>query len=233
MATEGQRIQYRNNVLRNFLDTEFYEDGTTIDLISIGAARSDGAEYYAVSTDAKLDRVSDWVRENVVAQLPPRSDPAWKPREQIAAEYSEFMKGVEETWAYYADYDHVAVCQLYGTMMGLPDHFKMYCLDLKQLSYMLGNPKHPPSPAGAHNALVDAKWNRDVLFPFLRSYRPGLDRLPTPRSLPRARHAASTSRKWRLPSRATSRRSLRTCLGLKRSSSRSFSRARRGPPSAE
>jgi hypothetical protein len=44
-----QIIQYRDDRLRVFVDTEFYEDGSTIDLISIGAARSDGAEFYAVS----------------------------------------------------------------------------------------------------------------------------------------------------------------------------------------
>jgi len=74
---DGQVIQYRDDLVRCFVDTEFYEDGNTIDLISIGAVRSDGAEFYAVSTEAKLDRVSPWVREHVLTQLPPYSDPAW------------------------------------------------------------------------------------------------------------------------------------------------------------
>lgn len=33
---------------------------------------------------------------------------------------------------YYADYDWVLFCSLYGTMMDLPKGFPMYCIDLKQ-----------------------------------------------------------------------------------------------------
>jgi hypothetical protein len=177
-----QIIQYRDDLVRCFVDTEFYEDGNTIDLISIGAVRSDGAEFYAVSTEAKLDRVSPWVREHVLTQLPPYSDPAWMPRKRIADRFSEFMRGgstnvsprnqVHETWGYYADYDHVAICQLYGTMMGLPNHFPRYCLDLKQLSWLVGNPEHPKQERGEHNALDDARWNKQ-LYDYLRSVPSG------------------------------------------------------------
>ena len=59
-----------------YLDTEFYEDGRTIDLISIALVTTDGRELYAVSRDAELHRVSDWVRENVLPHLPPYGDPA-------------------------------------------------------------------------------------------------------------------------------------------------------------
>lgn len=172
-----QTIRYRDDMVRCFVDTEFYEDGSTIDLISLGAVRSDGGEFYAVSSDAKLDRVSDWVRQNVVSQLPRKGDPRWQTRAQIAEGFSQFMSGtslgggmttVGEMWSYYGAYDHVAICQLYGTMMGLPDHIPKYSMDLKQLSRMLGNPKHPEQKAGEHNALEDARWNRD-LFAFLRT----------------------------------------------------------------
>ena len=176
-----QVIQYRDDLVRCFVDTEFYEDGQTVDLISIGAVRSDGAEFYAVNQDAKLHLVSPWVREHVLPQLPPYSDKAWIPRARIAETFSRFMgasvfeperHAVAETWGFYSDYDWVAICQMYGTMMGLPNHFPRYCLDLKQLSLMVGDPKHPKQEQGLHNALADAKWERDVLFPFLRNYRP-------------------------------------------------------------
>ena len=71
-----------------------------------------------------------------------------------------------ELWGYYADYDWVALCQLYGTMMDLPEGWPKFCLDLKQLSVDVGSPQHPPDPEGEHNALVDARWNRD-LYGFL------------------------------------------------------------------
>ena len=38
--------------MRYFYDTEFLEDGETIDLISIGIVAEDGREYYAVNLNA-------------------------------------------------------------------------------------------------------------------------------------------------------------------------------------
>jgi hypothetical protein len=148
---------------RFFLDTELYEDGATIDLISIALVAEDGREFY----------VSEWVRANVLPHLPRYGDPAWMTRQAIATRLREFVgadSGKPEFWAYYADYDWVALCQLYGTMMGLPEGFPMFCRDLKQLSCDVGSPKHPPGPIGEHNALADARWNRD-LYAFL-SIRP-------------------------------------------------------------
>ena len=160
--------------MRYFLDTEFYEDGQTIDLISIGVVCEDGREFYAVSQDAQLHRVSEWVRANVLPHLPKYGDPAWQKRATIAANLKAFMHDEKpEVWAYYADYDWVALCQLFGTMMGLPGRFPKFCRDLKQLSVDVGSPKHPPDPEGEHNALVDARWNRD-LYTFLMGKRVAL-----------------------------------------------------------
>lgn len=79
--------------MKYFLDTEFIEDGVTIDLISIGIVSDDGREFYACNRDA---------------------------------------------------------------------HFPMFCMDLKQLSIHKGSPKNPPDLEGEHNALADARWNRDL-----------------------------------------------------------------------
>jgi hypothetical protein len=153
--------------VRYFLDTEFNEDGETIDLISIGVVAQDGREFYAVSQDAKLHNVNDWVRANVLPSLPRYGDPLWMPRSAIANALRSFIVGYQpELWAYYGDYDWVVLCQLYGTMMRLPDGWPKFCRDLKQLSVDVGSPKHPPDPDGEHNALVDARWNRD-LYGFL------------------------------------------------------------------
>jgi hypothetical protein len=158
--------------VRYFIDTEFYEDGSTIDLISIGLVAQDGREMYLVNREARLDRVSDWVRSNVLPSLPRYSDAGWVTRSQIADAVNVFIghevlaSGKPEFWGYYADYDWVALCQLYGTMMQLPKHFPMFCMDLKQLSVMKGNPKHPKQIASEHNALNDARWNAD-LYRFL------------------------------------------------------------------
>lgn len=58
---------------RIFFDTEFIEDGRTIDLISIGMVREDGARYYAISTEFNARKASQWVKDNVLIHLPPRN----------------------------------------------------------------------------------------------------------------------------------------------------------------
>lgn len=158
--------------MKYFLDTEFIEDGRTIDLVSIGIACEDGREYYAVSEEANLTKASPWVRANVLPHLPRYGDPAWKNRAQIKLELGGPFESLDypfvlkndsvEFWAYFADYDWVALCQLFGTMMDLPKHFPMYCRDLKQEMDRVGV-KRDQLPPGTdeHHALADARWVRD------------------------------------------------------------------------
>lgn len=58
--------------MKYFYDTEFLEDGKTIELISIGIACEDGREYYAVSSDLPMERIckDDWLLRNVMTSLP-------------------------------------------------------------------------------------------------------------------------------------------------------------------
>ncbi|SKY55070.1 Gp101 [Mycobacteroides abscessus subsp. bolletii] len=53
-------------------DTEFLEDGKTIDLISIGIVCEDGREYYAVNSELPIDpiRKNAWLMTNVIPHLP-------------------------------------------------------------------------------------------------------------------------------------------------------------------
>jgi hypothetical protein len=145
--------------MRIYFDTEFIEDGRTIDLLSIGLVREDGATYYAEPSETDRGRASDWVNENVVPYLVG----PMKPRAQIAEEIVEFVGPEPEFWAWYADYDWVALCQLFGTMMDLPDGWPMYCRDYKQDvdryqpdGFWL--PKQDETDGPEHHALSDAKW---------------------------------------------------------------------------
>ncbi len=225
--------------MRYWLDTEFIEDGKTIDLISIGIVAEDGREYYALNLDCDLSKASDWVKENVISKLPPKQvnfedwsisprikqeSRLWKEKALIRGEVAEFLgadcfmhpinpvgwnkflydfyaecpewlektlkkipgleprtsfKGIyklnpnkskPEIWAYYADYDWVVFCQLFGTMTDLPKGFPMYCQDLKQWCDMLGGPKLPEQGKGEHNALEDARWNRKA-WDFLQQWQ--------------------------------------------------------------
>lgn len=88
-------------------------------------------------------------------------------------------------YAYYADYDWVAFCWLFGKMIDLPNGFPMYCNDLKQMldervekmSYpLIGAVSNNfedklkavkkfndyPKQENEHSAICDARFNRDL-----------------------------------------------------------------------
>lgn len=152
--------------MRIWFDTEFIEDGRTIDLISIGMVREDGATLYFESDACDLTRASPWVRDNVLPHL----RQVRTPRASIASAVSEFAGEKPEFWAYYADYDWVVLCQLYGTMMQLPSGWPMYCRDVKQLCDSLGNPALMKHESQEHNALWDALWAKKA-WEFLQALK--------------------------------------------------------------
>lgn len=173
---------------RYFLDTEFIEDGKTIDLISIGIVCEDGRELYLANRNCDFDKASQWVKDNVLVpmgfdysnpNIPMRPiDPTfWVRKADIASAIKDFCNpikhGKPEFWAYYAAYDWVVFCQLFGTMMQLPDNYPMYCLDIKQWCKQLGDPRLPQQGKGKHNALDDARHNK-VMWEFMTS-APWLD----------------------------------------------------------
>jgi hypothetical protein len=145
--------------MKFWFDTEFFENGETIRLISIGVVAEDGRTYYAETLGAtNWASSSMWLMENV---LPHLTGPKIE-RSQIARDLIEFMGEKPEIWAYYADYDWVALCQIFGTMLDLPKGWPMYCRDLKQLCDMSGNPTLPKQGGTKHNALADARWNKQA-----------------------------------------------------------------------
>lgn len=178
--------------MRVFYDTEFHETGIKrpIEFISIGMVRDDGSEYYAISAVVKwwAAYANEWLRNNVLTQLPGKVksfgngggtfEPDWstglfKPPAQIAQEVADFCvpKDGDDTclYAYYADYDHVVVAQLFGTMLDLPTHMPMYTRDFKQINDMLRPGYKLSNPIGEHNALNDARWLRDEFVALERS----------------------------------------------------------------
>lgn len=152
--------------MRIFFDTEFIEDGHTIDLISIGMVAEDGHEFYAEVHQVEVPwfRANDWVLENVKPHL--LGAPYWNSLAGISGEIAQWVGQWDEPpefWAYYADYDWVVLCQLYGRMIDLPEGWPMYCRDLIQ-SWSTRFTEHPkecvPMLGTEHNALDDARWNK-------------------------------------------------------------------------
>lgn len=176
--------------MKIFYDFEFLEDGVTIRPISLGMVREDGKGLYRVVKDYQLLQdicKHPWLRKNVVPSLPVTFDvqtgvPLWdelhldyNPRvvvseEQVAEDVRHFVADTPdpELWAYYAAYDHVALCQLFGRMIDLPTGFPMFTNDLKQEMVRLGNPRVPEQVSGEHNAYMDALWNKEV-YEYLRT----------------------------------------------------------------
>lgn len=62
--------------MRYFLDSEFVEDGKTIDLISIGLVCEDGRAFYCISKEFDFLRAWNdvWIRENVLRPIYQESD---------------------------------------------------------------------------------------------------------------------------------------------------------------
>jgi hypothetical protein len=166
MASTGMRANltrtYGGRVRRFFYDTEFIEDGTTIDLVSIGVVDETGREFYAVSTEFDPDRAIPWVRRNVLDKLPSPADAAWRSRERIREDLLAFLTGPGEEielWAWFAAYDHVALAQLWGPMPALPKALPRFTRDLRQRWEDVGKPALPQPPSDAHDAVADARYN--------------------------------------------------------------------------
>lgn len=174
--------------MKYFYDTEFIEDGKTIELISIGIVCEDGRKLYYEVSDADHSKADSWVKKNVLKQLwhvqPNKAEyNKWEKHElhtgglatkqEIANRIIRFCKpedyGKPEFWAYYADYDHVVLCQLFGRMIDLPIGWPMYTKDIKQLCDSLGNPGLPEQTKSVHNALADAEWCKEA-YDFLATY---------------------------------------------------------------
>ena len=140
-----------------FFDTEFLEDGRTIELVSLGVCCGDGREFYAELAGVDWSKANPWVLANVRPHL------QGKPvdRDDVRAGLLAFVGDEKpEFWADYASYDWVAVAQLFGTMQDLPAGWPMRVMDVQQLADHVAELTgwHPelPEPAVGHNALNDA-----------------------------------------------------------------------------
>lgn len=192
----------------------------TIDLISIGIACEDGRTYFAISNEYNYDSADQWVKENVIQPLYIKTvhgdarnhltvsnfhKQFGKSNEKIKEEILEFTKcwrdqlfyrAQENTrfFGYYADYDWVLFCSLFGRMIDLPKGFPKFCNDLKQklddkvVQNLFSTPfwyrngysniplsvedaidklkrhKNYPVKKEEHCAKADAVWNRSLFW---------------------------------------------------------------------
>jgi hypothetical protein len=158
---------------RYFIDSEFIDDGRTIDLISIGIVSDDGREYYAQVADLNPLKANPWVKEHVFPHLVEchacdsltihsfSGACAWRARARIREEIRAFIGDDDkpEFYGWCASYDWVALCQLFGTMMDLPENWPHYIHELQQVLDGGGieDEDLPQQEEGLHHALEDAR----------------------------------------------------------------------------
>lgn len=138
--------------MKFFFDTEFYvKDGLPVNLmpISIGLAAEDGRDYYAEFMGAReAASATKWLQENVLFHL--------KGEEiqfaEIARQISEFVGSERpEFMAAYGSYDWVVLCQCFGGLMMIPEHWPCFYTETVPLAL--------PSVervGGEHNSINDA-----------------------------------------------------------------------------
>lgn len=158
--------------MKYFYDTEFYEDGERIHLISIGVVAEDGHKYYAESSTFVWENFvpqGHWLWDNVKPHL--LGEEVLKHPKRIAQEVRQFITqdGTEfnnELWGYYSAYDHVVLAQLFGRMVDMPDGVPWFTQDIRQLKEMLKNEgweyEFPKQTSTEHHALEDAKWTKEA-----------------------------------------------------------------------
>lgn len=159
--------------MKYFYDTEFYEDGERIQLISIGIVAEDGRELYLENGDFDWNLVpgDHWVQTNVLPHLQGKA--ARYHRNEIAEHVKNFICNnpsdytFNRLYGYYVAYDHVVLAQLFGRMVDMPKGMPWFSNDLKQMieadPHRLGNVADTIKYEGAqHHALTDARWNKDL-----------------------------------------------------------------------
>lgn len=173
--------------MRHFIDTEFIEHATGIQLVSIGIVREDGQRFYAESCSFDERLADQWVKDNVISKLlffnkekmPQKVYPVFETQSIEVFGTENFIKQhllrwlsferdeSPEFYAYYASYDWVVFARIFGRLIEKPEHFPMWVIDLKQMMWERGLTKEwkqevCPDPLGEHNALVDAEWNKKL-----------------------------------------------------------------------
>lgn len=148
-------------MLKIFFDTEFtgLHQGTT--LISIGLITEAGETFYAEFTDYDQSQLTDWIKDNVIANLQlvnnPISDPfiAYKfphlpiftnvkmygSRYEVADALRNWLEQFGETIEMWSDclaYDWVLFCELFGGAFHIPSCVYYIPFDLSTLFQIKG-----------------------------------------------------------------------------------------------
>lgn len=157
-----------------FFDTEFIDNGKTIEPISIGILCEDGRQYYAEFSDTDLLKANPWVKKNVIPYLDFK---CLRTKEDVRRELLKFCYEYNENiefWGYYCAYDWVLLCQIFGTMIDLPDGFPMFPYDLRAILNQRGLSEVSQPDFHIHHALSDARWIFETWDKYIKNTADGI-----------------------------------------------------------
>jgi hypothetical protein len=186
----------------------------TMDLLQIAIIREDGKTFYALNSEFDLEscwlQEDDFVKEkilkkifnkyvdnNMLTNFPFNLNNCKIMLNGIGISKSFMKEKINsffrnddnpEFYAYFADYDWVLFCSLYGRMIDLPNKFPKYCKDLKQILDYTAELVYPnmetkkaikilkettdfpiQNKDEEHDARNDANWNLK-LFNYLQEF---------------------------------------------------------------
>lgn len=148
--------------MKVWFDTEFLDHGETVELLSIGAVREDGAEFYAENGDCDITKANDWVQQHVVSLL---TGPV-KPYGMVRNDFRRWVGPNPEFWAYYGAWDWWLLCRLMGGFLDLPGDWPGWVNDINTIRVLQERASWAPpvQQTPEHHALNDAKWVREAYF---------------------------------------------------------------------
>lgn len=176
--------------MRIYFDTEFSGLQQDTQLISIGMIREDGQTLYAEIEGLNVEKMNDWVKENVIAKMK-HDTKEWDEgiadiqiygsKEDVRDAITKFTSDLDEV-QFVADvghFDFVLLTDLYGNAFCFPDNFSPTCYDINQdiakrekisqreafdisrESYIIENGRSVDTTM-KHNALTDAIGCKEI-----------------------------------------------------------------------
>lgn len=166
--------------MKYFYDFEFEENGITIIPISIGIVSEDDRQLYLINEDYFyvpniFSSPTQWLVDNVLKYIDAEQiEKHGLAYDQWGDKVIDFIsdggrytsRDEIELYAWYEAYDHVALAQIWGPMINLPEPIPMFTREIEDFRQSLSKKqkvlerdydKYPE-----HHALYDALYQRDL-----------------------------------------------------------------------
>lgn len=168
---------------RVYVSTQFYEDGHSIDLVSLALVHDlDDSELYLINADMPQGKIHkhEFLMKEVVphlhlhdehhAKIPQGAlfspeDPAVKPVKEIAQEVSDFFQAAGPHTVLsglYANFDSVILARLFGPLHKRPAHVPARAREIMSDYERLGQPRLAKVKPESSNALHNARHARRI-----------------------------------------------------------------------